>query len=74
MKAAIILTLALAAAPPSDAERAACKPDALKFCLGNALIMNIPGVVHCLAAHQQKISQPCRDVLKRRGIIKGEQQ
>jgi hypothetical protein len=70
-----VFALALALLmPPSDDERAACKPDALEFCLGNALIMNIPGVVHCLAAHQQKISQPCRDVLKRRGIIKGEQQ
>ncbi len=71
---AIVLAAAIAAAhvPPSADERAACKPDALRFCLGNALIMNIPGVVHCLAAHKQKISQPCRDVLERRGIIKGE--
>jgi hypothetical protein len=73
MKASLfVLALALVI-PPSDGERAACKPDALRFCLGNALIMNIPGVVHCLAAHKLKISQPCRDVLKRRGIIKGEQ-
>ncbi len=71
---AIVLILALAAAhaPPSADERAACRPDALRFCLGNALMMNIPGVVHCLAANKKKISQPCRDVLTKRGIIKGE--
>jgi hypothetical protein len=72
MKAAIVVVLALIAAPPSNDERAACKPDALEFCLGNALIMNIPGVVRCLAANKKKISQPCRDVLMKRGIIKGE--
>lgn len=72
---AIVLAAALAAhAPPSADERAACKPDALKFCLGSALIMNIPGVVHCLTANQHKISQPCRDVLKKRGIIEGDPQ
>ena len=74
MKASVFALVLAFAAPPSDLERAACKPDALKFCLGNAITMNIPGVVHCLAAHRQKISQPCRDVLRRRGIIKGEQQ
>jgi len=71
---AIILILALAGAhaPPSDDERSACKPDALRFCLGYALTFNVPGVVHCLAANRCVISQACHAVLKQRGIINGE--
>jgi hypothetical protein len=47
-----------AAAQGSDAERQACKPDAMRLC-GDA-IPDIAKVTACMKAKYSQLSQPCR--------------
>jgi hypothetical protein len=68
MKTGLLIAAALFAATPAlaqgtAAERAACKPDAVKFCLLHALVGDREGVIKCLVANKKKISKPCRDAL-----------
>jgi hypothetical protein len=70
--AAAALVLALGVAPglaaaqssTNPAWRAACRRDALTLCRLQAIAYNVPGVRDCLIRNLDKVSDPCRAVIK----------
>lgn len=55
--------------PGSDRERAACRPDVLRFC--KAEISNnqddVFAILGCLQRNRSRISRPCQEVLSQNG-------
>ena len=50
---------------PSDQERALCRPDAVRFCLFK--VGDADALRQCLRDNREKLSAPCRGLLKSRG-------
>jgi hypothetical protein len=71
--AALILcatvTVADAAASPTDDERAACTPDARKFCKAEFdKLFAALRIYSCLSGHRQQLSPKCDAVFKAHGL------
>lgn len=61
---AIASTLVLPAAAPTPAERTACTPDAVRFCM--AYVSSQANMVACLQAHRAELTPECRAVIRTR--------
>ena len=62
--AALILATGAAMASINPAWRNACERDALVHCRLHALAFDIPGVRDCLVRNLNKVSEPCRGVIR----------
>jgi len=51
-------------AAPTPAERTACTPDAIRFCMAH--IANRANMIACLQAHRAELSAECRAVIRTR--------
>jgi hypothetical protein len=69
--AAFLCALTSAAAAQTAAEKAACRPDALRLCstdeLARAFFGDRTGIYQCFKTHRREMSKPCDRVLKRHG-------
>jgi hypothetical protein len=65
---ASVPVIAAPAPKESASERAACSPDAFRFCLGHAIFGHRGETLNCLIANKQKLSKICRDVLTSHGL------
>lgn len=80
--ASVLLATPALAQEPTDTEKAACRPDALRLCsagaIAKAMFGDRSGVYECLIAEKRScftpgrwrcdLSKPCRDVLTKHGL------
>jgi hypothetical protein len=70
--ALIMASPAFAFTPPTDAEKDACRHDALVLCttadLLSAWLGDNTGIIACYRANRSKLSAGCRAVLRARGL------
>jgi hypothetical protein len=59
-----VTALALLAAAPTPAERAACAGDAVRFCMAH--ISSRANMIACLQAHRAELSPACQAVIRAR--------
>ena len=72
LAALLIATPAMAFAPATDAEKDACRHDALTLCTAEDLLSawfgDNKGIIACYRANRSKLSAGCRAVLRARGL------
>lgn len=67
---AALLVAALAADEPTPAQRAACLPDALRFCIranpdgSGTATRDRAAIAQCMRAHQDQLSRACREAFQ----------